>query len=79
MISSYDEHEIFIPDSTVHLDLECPHSIETGDTAICNVTVYRGTDLEIEVQFADAEPQVYRVPGMVYSTVNLLKNIKILN
>ncbi|KAG8197517.1 hypothetical protein JTE90_007255, partial [Oedothorax gibbosus] len=71
MISSFDEQEFFIPDSEVSLDLECPNKVETDNMAFCNVTVYRGTDLEIEVQFADADPQIFEVSDAAVHPIGL--------
>ncbi|GFS88435.1 uncharacterized protein NPIL_89921 [Nephila pilipes] len=61
-VSVFDEQEIFIPDTKVSFDLSCPEELQTGETGICNITLYRGTDLQLRIKYGGDEAEDFTIP-----------------
>ncbi|GBO25027.1 hypothetical protein AVEN_22521-1, partial [Araneus ventricosus] len=61
-LSVTEEIEIFIPDTKVSFDLNCPELLITGETGICNVTILRGTDLQVRLNFGNDDEEDFVVP-----------------
>ncbi|CAL1301086.1 unnamed protein product, partial [Larinioides sclopetarius] len=61
-VSVAEEVEIFISDTKVSFDLDCPEFLITGDTGICNVVILRGTDLQVKLKFGNDEEEGFVIP-----------------
>ncbi|GFY41135.1 uncharacterized protein TNIN_303381 [Trichonephila inaurata madagascariensis] len=62
IVSVSDEQEIFIPDTKVSFDLSCPEELATGETGICNITLRRGTDLQLRIKYGSDEAEDFVIP-----------------
>ncbi|GFR17311.1 uncharacterized protein TNCT_439971 [Trichonephila clavata] len=71
IVSVLDEQEIFIPDTKVSFDLSCPEELATGETGICNITLRRGTDLQLRIKYDSDEAEDFTIPDAAIIPVGL--------
>ncbi|GFX63825.1 uncharacterized protein TNCV_5032941 [Trichonephila clavipes] len=71
IVSVSDEQEIFLPDTKVSFDLSCPEELATGETGICNITLRRGTDLQLRIKYGSDGAEDFVIPDAAMVPVGL--------